>query len=146
LDRFARPVRCLAALLLTGALVVSLAGCGVKKPPVGPRQPPMQAVTDLAATWNQGMITLTWLHNDPSETVVGYQVYRSQTKIETTPCEECPIIFESAGKITVSRQSRTVRFELEASIGYFYRFKVKPYQATGAQGPDSNVVELIVQP
>jgi hypothetical protein len=138
---------CLYLLLmlpLTGVLVWG--GCGVKAPPVAPKQPPLPSITDLKAAYGNGRVLLGWRHPGGKSPAVGYQVLKSQRSVSQPECPGCPMIFQRIGTENLQRTLRTqphaLEFEAAAQAGYIYHFKVVPIESSGARGPDSNVVKL----
>ena len=133
-------------LMLAAAGVFVWGGCGVKAPPVAPEQPPLPSITDLEAAYGNGRVLLGWHHPGGESPAVGYHVLESQRSVSQPECPGCPMIFKRIGTEKLQRTLRTQRhaleFEAAAQAGYLYHFKVVPIESSGAQGPDSNVVEI----
>jgi hypothetical protein len=133
-------------LMLSVAGVLVWGGCGVKAPPVAPEQPPLPTITDLKAAYGNGRVLLGWHHPGGESPAVGYHVLKSQRSVSQPECPGCPMIFQRIGTEKLQRTLRTQRhaleFEAVAQAGYLYHFKVVPIVSSGAQGPDSNVVEI----
>jgi hypothetical protein len=131
-------------LLLAAAGALLWGGCGVKAPPVAPKQPPLPLVTDLNAAYSKGRVLLGWHHPGGDTPAVGYQVQKSQRSLSQPQCPGCPIMFQTIGteklQRTLGAQRHALEFEAVAPPGYRYHFKVVPVQSSGARGPDSNVV------
>ena len=121
-------------------------GCGIKAPPVAPEQPPMPTITDLTAVYSSGRVLLGWHHPGGESPAVGYRVLKAKRSLSESECPECPMIFERAGTEKLMSTLRTrrhkLKFETAAQAGYLYHFKVVPFESSGAQGPDSNLVEI----
>jgi hypothetical protein len=131
-------------LAVAGALLWG--GCGVKAPPVAPKQPPLPSITDLTAAYSNGRIRLGWHHPGGESPAVGYHVLKAQRSLSQPECPGCPIIFQRVGtenlQSTLRTQRHPLEFEAAAPSGYLYQFKVIPFQSSGAQGPDSNVAKI----
>lgn len=133
-------------LMLPVAGVLMWGGCGVKAPPVAPKQPPLPSITDLKAAYSKGRVLLGWHHPGGDSPAVGYYVLKSQRSVSQLECPGCPMIFQRIGtenlQRTLRRQRQALEFEAAVQAGYLYHFKVVPIESSGAQGPDSNVVKL----
>jgi hypothetical protein len=121
-------------------------GCGVKGPPVPPRQPPVPAVADLAYQMGDQTITLTWRLPErlsaKQAAQASFGLYRSRTALAGSDCDGCPQVFEKV--VTVPYvHTETNRFFIDVPLepGYRYVFKVRLHAAGGA-GPDSNPVRV----
>jgi hypothetical protein len=137
-------------LMMVSAMGVLLwGGCGVKAPPVAPKQPPMPKISDLTAAYGNGLVLLEWHHPGGESPAVGYHVLKSQRSLSEPECPNCPLIFEKVGTENLMSTLRTRRhaldFEIAAPPEFVYHYKVVPIQSSGAQGPDSNVVKLEVK-
>ena len=136
-------------ILLTGVLLLlscSYFGCGVKGPPVPPRQPPLPVVADLAYQVAGQMVTLTWSlqgslsGKQAQQTVFG--LYRSMTALDEPVCDGCPLVFEKVTTVPYVHADAD-RFATDVSLdtGYHYVFKVRLETDRGV-GPDSNPVQF----
>jgi hypothetical protein len=134
---------------MISAVGMLLCGCGVKAPPVAPKQPPLPKISDLTAVRSNGRVLLEWHHPGGESPAVGYHVLKSQRSLSQPECPDCPMIFERIGTENLQRTLRTQRhelgFEIAAPPGFVYHYKVVPMQPSGARGPDSNVVKLEVK-
>ncbi|MBC2742753.1 MAG: hypothetical protein HGJ93_06850 [Desulfosarcina sp.] len=136
-------------LILAGIFFLfgfSYFGCGIKGPPVPPRQPPVPAVVDLAYQVADQSVTLTWYLPGPlfgkQATHSTFGLYRSRTALAEPVCDGCPLVFEKV--VTVPYvHTDTNRFSTDASLdpGYRYVFKVR-LETDGRTGPDSNPVQF----
>lgn len=112
----------------------------------------MPQIDDLSGTRKDLMITLTWTHPVGYPAVAGYAVMQLKIDISEPQCPQCPQQFEQIGTLLVpaTQTSGPVRLEFTHPLqsGFNYTFKVRPMQASGARGPDSNfvVVETGVSP
>jgi hypothetical protein len=131
-----------AALLL----VLGFSGCGVKAPPVPPRQPPLPAVKDLSCRVMQQTATLSWRLAAPPPTT-WYQswrfgIYRYRTRLDQPPCKGCPQVFDEVATVPYT-DAENLRFSADIPLdpGYRYVFKVRLENKRYA-GPDSNTVQF----
>ena len=133
------------AAALLAALAVSQ-GCGVKAPPVAPEQPPMPRIENLSGVVEASTMTLTWTHSAGHPAVAGYLVWQLKVDRDPNPCPDCGAQFEQIGSVPVPAVGRSgaepLSFVHPLQNGFHYTFKVQPFQASGARGPDSNPVVL----
>jgi hypothetical protein len=141
-SQFFRLGVCGAALLLLAA------GCGKKAPPVAPQPRPLSAVTDLKGILDQGHVRLVWTHRPDNWYVKAYVVLRAQRGLSQPVCDDCPRVFQKVGTISLAKplrdQEQTLDFSQSLATGFSYTFSVRPIHGSGAQGPDSNLVVLVV--
>ena len=123
--------------------------CGIKAPPVPPRPKPPPAVTDLQFTINDNSIDLRWTvpHGDPKKfsPPVAFIVYRSKIALVDGKCRDCPLDFQPAAKLSVSKaraKDRKMTFQDELDKGYQYAFKVNGVSDQGRESADSNIIKL----
>ena len=134
----------LAGLFLL--LSVSYFGCGVKGPPVPPRQPPVLAVADLAYAVSDQIVALTWHLPGPLSAKqaknAAFGLYRSRTALAEPDCDGCPLVFEKVTTVPYVH-TESNRFSIDAPLeaGYRYVFKVR-LETDGGDGPDSNSVQI----
>ena len=141
------PIAFIAGFLLS--ICLSLCSCGKKAPPMVPGHLPMAAVTDLEATLDQTRITLAWTHPGENSRIRNYIVLRAQTDLERLgQCTGCPVVFQKVGMRAVDKallnKAEKLAFSMELPKGFRYTFSVRPFQSSGAQGPDSNLVEVVI--
>jgi predicted small lipoprotein YifL len=133
------------AVFLLAALFMT-AGCGVKAPPIPPERPAMPRIDDLSGTRRDFTAVLTWTHPAGYPAVTGYAVMQLKNDIGEPPCPQCPQQFEQAASVPVpaAKTGGPVRLESVQPLqsGFNYTFKVRPLQASGALGPDSNLVAM----
>ncbi len=131
--------------LLAAAFFLIL-GCGKKAPPVAPRQAPLVAVADLQAAVQGEEVTLTWTHSAENRHATGYVVLRSRKSRDEAPCPGCPQVFKRIGSVPMDRSQRKQRQRREftdaLAPGFRYTYSVRPVGSSGAQGPDSNRVDI----
>jgi len=126
------------------AICLILAACGVKAPPMPKDYLPPAPAKDLRHTIDNNSVTLTWTAPEP-EGSGGYRieearVFRLKTPIGDTVCENCPIIFNEAGKLSVTNPKMVYRETLEE--GFQYRYKIVLYDENGIESGDSNIVRF----
>jgi hypothetical protein len=135
------------ALWVMAITLFMLNGCGRKAPPVAPSQAPLAGVVDLAGSLNQGAVRLTWNHLPENAKAVGYIVLRAQSALSKPDCPDCPHLYQKVATVPVGRSQRKQRHFLEfyhdLAEGFMYTFKVRPYESSGGQGPDSNLVVIM---
>ncbi len=135
----------LSGVICAGLLLLS-AGCGKKAPPIVPREKPLTAVADLKAELDQGHVTLTWTHSPENRSAVSYVVLRAQRELSQPECSDCPMVYQKAGAIKLSKSLRKEKhgldFSQDLAVGFRYTFSVRPIHSSGAQGPDSNRVVI----
>ncbi len=111
-----------------------------------PQRPPLPAVGDLAYRLSGASVVLSWRLNAPLEKAAAgrseFVIQRSRNMLDTPPCENCPLIFETAATLPYT-DAPELQFSttLPLEAGNHYRFKV--YLQTGsAKGADSAVVQF----
>ena len=133
----------MAAVLVA---LVMLAGCGKKGPPVAPEQTPLVGVRDLHGSLNSGLVRLTWNHVPDNARAAGYIVLRAQRPLSQLECPGCPVVFQKVESIPINRSLRKERHDMASEIevvpGFRYTFNVRPYEPSGSQGPDANMVVI----
>ena len=140
---------CSKMIVLSGIfflLSVSYFGCGVKGPPVPPRQPPVPAAADLAYVVADHTIALTWRLPGPlsakQASQAAFGLYRSRTALAESGCDGCPLVFEKVATVPyVHTESNRFSFDAPLEPGYRYVFKVR-LETDGGTGPDSNPVQV----
>ena len=140
---------CSKMIVLSGIfflLSVSYFGCGVKGPPVPPRQPLVPTVADLAYAVTDHTIALTWRLPGPLSTKQANQaafgLYRSRIALAESGCDGCPLVFEKVATVPyVHTESNRFSFDAPLEPGYRYVFKVR-LETDGGTGPDSNPVQV----
>ena len=134
----------LAGLFLL--LNIGFFGCGIKGPPVPPRQPPVPAVVDLEYEVADQIVSLTWHLPGPLSAKqadqAAFGLYRSRTALAEPDCDGCPLVFEKVATVPyVHSESSRYSFDAPLDPGYRYVFKVRLATDRGA-GPDSNPVQF----
>jgi hypothetical protein len=119
----------------------------VKGPPVPLRQPPpLPAVADLAHRVADRQVTLTWRLTAPLDNPTARQarfiVRRSQTALDAPACENCPLTFETVGRVPyVETADNTHAFIYSLEKGYRYGFTVHLKTNAGV-GPESSLLRF----
>ncbi len=126
-----------------------LIGCGKKGPPVVPGDIPIAAVADLDGELEQTTVTLTWTHPKANARIRNYVILRAQFDLtRAEECTGCPLVFQKVGEQAVEKnrlgQEHKLTFSLSVPKGFRYTFSVRPSRSSGVQGPDSNMIEIIL--
>ena len=136
---------CLPLIVIALAAVLTLA-CGKKAPPVAPKSQPLVGVGDLQGRLNESTVRLAWNHAAENSHAVGYIVLRAQSSLSKPECPDCPMVFQKVETISLKRALRkkphALEFYQDVADGFRYTYNVRPYQSSGAQGPDSNFVVI----
>ena len=140
-----------SCLLLILILTLGLTACGIKKDPVPIAEPNAAAITDLAHSLKDEMVTLTWTLPEGEQFrshVAGFVVYKSKEEVKQERCQGCPILFTPVADIPagVSRAGSTsataFTFSEPVEKGFRYAYKVTVYLKSGTASNDSNLVEF----
>jgi hypothetical protein len=103
-------------------------------------------VTDLAGRLKLSKMRLTWTHPNENAKATGYTILRSQSVLSKSDCPDCPKLFQKVAAVPIGRSLRKQRHPLEfyqdLATGFKYTYKVRPYESSGGQGPDSNMVVI----
>ncbi len=133
-------------LSILGVIVAffSISGCGVKKPPIPPRQVSPMAVTDLNKIIEQERLKLTWtIPKGKKPELLGFILYRSRVELTDADCKDCPVLFKRIGDILIkSQENGMMKYEETLEKGYKYIYKVITYATDGTVSTDSNFVEF----
>lgn len=127
-------------------LALSHIGCGIKGPPVPPKAPPIQAVTDLSYQVDEGSVVLAWglpdrLSGKRAKGSV-FDIYRSRSELSDAACEDCPLIFEKVATLPyVQTDNNRFSIALDLDPGYRYVFKVR-LVTNGQAGADTEPVRF----
>jgi hypothetical protein len=134
-------------------LILSLACCGKKGPPVPPEMLPLPTVTDLEAILFNNSVELTWTvqtgKNMPAAD--GFRIYRSKNSlVDSQECPGCPDVFEKISELATAfslwgREKNRFNYREILEDGYVYRYKVMAFTDRGLASEWSNTVELIVK-
>lgn len=134
-----------APTLLLCALAIFAWSCGKKGPPRPPVQPKLPLIQDLRAEVTKTGVLLTWTIATPVETLVGFNLYRSDPLPQPTDCPACPRDYKLIG--TVEVEPGETSFEsLDQSLrgsGLFH-YLVVPFDERKQAGPDSKEASLEV--
>jgi hypothetical protein len=132
--------------LLAGWLLLGTAGCGRKGPPVAPRIPAPVGVGDLAATVDNGRVTLEWSVPAAADAPLpeGYRIYRAD--LGPADCADCPLLFVKIGELRLDPRQRPdpakpwrLSWQDAPAPGLRYVYKVSAY-GQGRETVDSNLV------
>jgi hypothetical protein len=141
-----RNILILLVLILTGA-VFMISGCGIKAPPVAPKQLSPSTVKDLKGIIEGPTYKLTWSVPDAGTKVAsgmaGFIVYRSKVPLSDSHCPACPVLFERVEDIPMKGKSNIkMKYVDTLESGYRYTYKVITYNKKGSQSKDSNFVSI----
>jgi hypothetical protein len=131
---------------LCGLVGIAWIGCGVKGPPVPPRQPMPPASPRLAFQVTGSSVTLTWSLPEPlsgrQAKQARFVVYRSPTGFDQAACDDCPLVFQKWKTIPyVHADANPYSTTAPLDPGYRYVFKVR-VETEGGVGADSNSVQV----
>ncbi len=126
--------------LLTGALFLASAGCGVKAPPVAPNTKP-PVIATFTHTLQDDMLTLSWTLAGGGPTPQSYTLYRSRVSLADKPCAGCPLVFKRLMTIPADGRNNLVE-TVSVEKGYRYGFKMTATDTNGLEGPDSRTVSF----
>lgn len=140
-------------LAAVGFIALSgLAACGVKGPPVPPKQVPPPAVSDLSYHIEKGWARLSWsmpkaaLEKKAPE-IAGFLIYRSRTSLKD-PCKGCPLMFQRIGRVSPytttesARRDTAIGYADKLEKGYRYVYKVVAVMGNNVGSADSNLIEF----
>jgi len=141
----------LAGILLLGAFLFLVAGCGNKTPPIPPQSIVPRPIGDLRYEKNDEGVLLTWSY--PVKTIRGsvlddissFELYRAEVPIADY-CGGCPIPFgepiELDGGSPVDGKVRRKAGHQDSLLraGYKYFFKVRSRASWWADSSDSNII------
>ncbi len=138
-------------LVLIGfAFIIS--GCGIKGPPVTPRQIRPPAVKGLTGDIKENIFKLTWTIPEEKEIIKsgaeGFFVYRSKTLLSEPDCKGCPVLFSRVADIPIkakdsgdlNKDKMMYKEALEKGNRYIYKVNVYAKDITSS---DSNYVEFV---
>ena len=144
-------ILCLQFLVLIGFVFI-ITGCGVKGPPVPPRQVVPPAVNDLIKSIDGNTLRLTWTIPGEEEMFMsgdaGFIVYSSKTLLSEPYCKDCPVLFTRVADIPIEmkdlekKDKGIIKYNETLEKGYRYIYKVNTY-INGAVSIDSNRVGFV---
>ncbi|MFP3980450.1 MAG: hypothetical protein ACLFUY_03580 [Desulfobacterales bacterium] len=145
-----KSLQTLAVYLFLAMLLAGAGACGKKGSPVAPQPPQIPAVENLGVARDDSALILSWSVAEAGKqgdaALAGFFVYLAKTPI-ATDCPECPRRYEKIGR--VARQegrvsTETWQFRDRPEPGYVYRYQVRCYNRSGAQGEPSNTVKYVM--
>lgn len=138
--------------VLVLAAMLGMTACGIKAPPIPPRQIAPPPVSDLQYRIADGELILTW--SVPAATwerqpdLAGFAVYRSKSELRNGACKNCPLLFQRIAQVplVVTPQRKSVAAKLSyrerLAKGYHYTYKVVSRTASHISGADSNLISF----
>ena len=142
------PAASLRTLAILAAVLLLVAGCGRKGPPVAPRLEPPAPVEDLAARSRDNRVVLSWTvpRGAGAAPPAGFRVYRA--RIGPRDCEGCPLLFQNIGRIPLFESDRPpadrpwiLTWTDTIAPNFRHVYKVTAYGDGGA-AVDSNLVTV----
>ena len=144
----------IAGLVLLGASLLLVNGCGYKNTPVPPESVVPQPVDDLRYSVSDKGVKLNW--NFPVETVKGtalseidsFELFRAEIPIDDY-CGNCPIPFaeplDLPGGAVLDGETRSRGLYSSSLLksGHKYFFKVRSKTSWWASSDDSNIVTFV---
>ncbi len=144
----------IVGLILLGASLLLVNGCGYKNNPVPPESVVPKPVNDLRYAVNDKGVKLDWFY--PVETVIGtalsqidsFELFRAEIPVDDY-CGNCPIPFaeplDLPGGAVLDGETRR-RGAYSSSLlksGHKYFFKVRSRASWWASSSDSNIVTFV---
>lgn len=124
-------------------LCLVMAACGKKAPPVPPNAPALPPVAHVKHHVDKdNRLTLAWapIEVKGSDTVAGYTVMRSMTRLDRETCDGCPILFERVSTLGPG----TTEYREKLTPGMRYIYKVLAFTTYHAWSPDSGLIRVTV--
>ena len=139
-------------LVVFGAMaLLAVWACGKKGPPFLPKQHVLSKVAHLKGEWRDGVVVLSGDIRFPQDQGKGpasipLKVYYAQYAAEAPPCEGCPIAYTDEREIRaeiITPERFWCRIPGITEQGIYF-FTVSLMDGTGATGPPSNRVKVVV--
>lgn len=136
------PVSHLALLAALAVLMVVLAACGKKGPPVPLSHIAPPEVEELVLVREGNTATLqwpvpAWKKND-KHALAGFYVYQSKIALsDADDCPDCPMKYEKIADIRIENAASAGIYETYLENGFRYFFKVAAYTEKGYEGEKS---------
>ena len=146
--------RASTAFLILCGVILALAACGKKGPPFLPKAKMPLSVRDLKGHWEKGELILEGSIALPSgeeeflKEISGSRVYYARYPLGEAPCEGCPVQYQGyreTGEASVRGDAYRVRVPIAQEEGVHF-FEVRLTGRTGALGPPSTRITLVVEP
>jgi predicted small lipoprotein YifL len=135
-----RTARAVGVALVAAGLLLNIAGCGVKAPPVAPNAA-APVIATFGHTLENGRLLLSWSLTADSPDPRQISLYRSQTPLADKPCDGCPLVFKPLKTIPAGgRKDGSVTIAVDQ--GYHYGFKLRATADNGLAGPDSQTIRF----
>ncbi len=136
-------------LIILYALIIVLAGCGKKGPPVYFKRSFNAVVQDLSVSESNGKLTvkgkINYHDKISKEDIAGSRIYLSEFKLKNRPCSGCPIKYQryfEQGREVI--KGDTFLWTLSGiKSNRVYVLKVHLISKEGQPGPPSERVEII---
>ena len=135
---------------LLAMLIIGAAGCGKKGPPAAPQLQQFPVVENLGVAREDSALILSWSLAEAGKqadvATAGFFVYRAKTAI-TADCPECPHRYEKIGRVARDEDRvspGTWQFRDRPEPGYVYRYQVRCYNRSGAEGEPSGPVKYVM--
>ena len=130
-------------LLLGLAVIMILAGCGLKANPVAPMS--VAAGSDaqqiLIASIDKNAVALTWRMKRPDGRIRYVEIEKSQLGSPGNTCRDCPRVFDKIGQLTVHDAKKEEYRFMDHSVeaGKIYSYRLRLCEETGACRESSTV-------
>lgn len=123
---------------LMALVMIAVAGCGIKRPPLPPIQAMPKAPTGLAFALDGETATLTWSHEQGKQ--AGFEI--AQATLASDGCEGCPLRFIPLDTV----DARTLEFTTRVEPGLRYYFRVRAFTDAQVFSESSNTVQIELEP
>ena len=123
---------------LTALLVIAVAGCGLKRPPLPPKADMVKTPTALAFVLEGETVTLTWSHEKGKQ--AGFEI--AQATLASDGCEGCPLRFIPLDTV----DARTLEFTTTVKPGFRYYFRIRAFTEANVFSESSNAVQIELEP
>ena len=141
-----------AGLFVLVFLLLFVAGCGRKTPPVPPDPPRLPEIVDARIENQHGHVALSWMIAEESGAgrghVAGFYVYRADVSPMLADCGSCPRNYRQVASVPFrDGRDNPERWYLKdyppPQTASFY--KIQSFRASGAAGPESEAIGVVVE-